>query len=131
MKNFFVKITELFTTVSLAGILIYFLFKLIIGSPEDLKEVSVGLKGVNKSIDTLVGSLDTIKSRNSFIMERMLVIEERQVEQSYKLNETEKLIKKSNFELTKLRKLYGKITEPVYYKEMSVESDSLLIKRYN
>jgi hypothetical protein len=131
MKNFFVRITELFTTVSLAGILIYFLFKFIIGSPEDLKEVSVGLKGVNKSIDTLIGSLDTINSRNSFIMERMLVIEERQVDHSYKLNETEKLVKKNNFELIKLRQLYGKITKPVYYKEMSVESDSLLIKRYN
>ena len=130
MKNFFIRITELFTTVSLAGVLIYFLFKFIIGSPEDLKRAHTQLNNLNTSIDTIKSSFDTLKMTNTFMLERMMVIEERQVDHTQKLDETEKEVKKSNSELVKLRKLYGKLIQPIKYVEPQIESDSLIMERY-
>lgn len=130
MKNFFVRITELFTTVSLAGVLIYFLFKLIIGSPEDFKKVQKDLKQVYISIDTVKSSLDTLKMTNVFMLERMMAIEERQVDHGQKLDETDNLLKKNNSELFKLRKLYSKLILPEKYNESRTETDSLIIERY-
>lgn len=130
MKNFFIRITELFTTVSLAGVLIYFLFKFVIGSPEDLKQVHTDLRTTIYSIDTVKSSLDTLKTTNAFVLQRMMAIEERQVDHTLKLDETENVVKKNNSELIKLRELYGKLIIPVYYKEHVIESDSLIIERY-
>ena len=130
MKNFFIRITELFTTVSLAGVLIYFLFKFVIGSPEDLKQVHTDLRTTIYSIDTVKSSLDTLKTTNAFVLQRMMVIEERQVDHTLKLDETENVVKKNNYELVKLRELYGKLIIPVYYKEPVIESDSLIVERY-
>ena len=130
MKNFFIRITELFTTVSLAGVLIYFLFKFVIGSPEDLKQVHTDLRTTIYSIDTVKSSLDTLKTTNAFVLQRMMVIEERQVDHTLKLDETENVVKKNNSELVKLRELYGKLIIPVYYKEPVIESDSLIVERY-
>ena len=130
MKNFFIRITELFTTVSLAGVLIYFLFKFVIGSPEDLKQVHTDLRTTIYSIDTVKSSLDTLKTTNAFVLQRMMVIEERQVDHTLKLDETENVLKKNNSELVKLRELYGKLIIPVYYKEPVVDSDSLIVERY-
>ena len=130
MKNFFIRITELFTTVSLAGVLIYFLFKFVIGSPEDLKQVHTDLRTTIYSIDTVKSSLDTLKTTNAFVLQRMMAIEERQVDHTLKLDETENVVKKNNSELVKLRELYGKLIIPVYYKEPVIESDSLIIERY-
>ena len=130
MKNFFIRITELFTTVSLAGVLIYFLFKFVIGSPEDLKQVHTDLRTTISSIDTVKSSLDTLKTTNAFMLQRMMVIEERQVDNILKLDETEKIVKESNFELVKLRQLYSKLILPVYYNGPIIESDSLILERY-
>jgi hypothetical protein len=130
MKNFFIRITEIFTTVSLASILIYFLFKFVIGSPEDLKQVHTDLRETIVSIDTVKSSLDTLKMTNSFMLERMMVIEERQVDNTLKLDETEKIVKKSNSELIKLRELYGKLIQPVYYNKPIIESDSTIVEIY-
>ena len=130
MKNFFVRITELFTTVSLAGVLIYFLFKFIIGSPEDFKQVHTDLKKVNGSMDTLKTSFDTMKMTNTFMLERMMLIEERQVNHTEKLYEAEEIVKKNNTELVKLRQLYGKLIQPIYYNITPIESDSMIMERY-
>ena len=59
-----------------------------------------------------------------------MVIEERQVDNTLKLDETEKIVKNSNSELVKLRELYGKLIMPVYYNYPIIESDSLIIERY-
>ena len=59
-----------------------------------------------------------------------MVIEERQVDHTLKLDETENVVKKNNSELVKLRELYGKLIIPVYYKEPVIESDSLIVERY-
>jgi hypothetical protein len=67
---------------------------------------------------------------NTFMLERMMVIEERQVDHTQKLDETEKEVKKSNSELVKLRKLYGKLIQPIKYVEPQIESDSLIMERY-
>lgn len=116
--------------VSLAGVLIYFLFKFIIGSPEDFKQAHNDLKKVNSSMDTLKSSLDTMKMTNTFMLERMMVIEERQVDHTQKLDETEKIVKKNNTELVKLRQLYGKLIQPIYYNVNPIESDSMIMERY-
>jgi len=130
MKNFFIRITELFTTVSLAGVLIYFLFKFIIGSPEDLKNAHTQLNNLNTSIDTIKSSFDTLKTTNTFMLERMMAIEERQVDHTQKLDETEKITKKNNSELVQLRELYGKLIIPIRYNEVQIESDSSIMERY-
>jgi hypothetical protein len=130
MKNFFIRITELFTTVSLAGVLIYFLFKFIIGSPEDLKKAHTQLNNLNTSIDTIKSSFDTLKIANTFMLERMMAIEERQVDHTQKLDETEKITKKNNSELVQLRELYGKLIIPIRYNEVQIESDTLIMERY-
>lgn len=130
MKNFFIRITELFTTVSLSSFLIYFLFKFIIGSPEDLKQVHTDLKSVTKSMDTIKTSVDSLNQTNQFMLERMMVIEERQVTHNQKLDETDELIKKSQYELVELRKLYGKLIQPVYYQKIPLETDSIILERY-
>lgn len=130
MKNFFIRVTELFTTVSLAGVLIFFLFKFIIGSPEDLQQVHKDLRNVSTSIDTIKSSFDTLKMTNTFMLERMMVIEQRQVDHSVKLDETEKLMKKSNSELVKLRQIYSKLLIPIKYQEPILETDSMIRERY-
>ena len=130
MKNFFIRITELFTTVSLAGVLIYFLFKFIIGSPEDLKKAHTQLNNLNTSIDTIKSSFDTLKIANTFMLERMMAIEERQVDHTQKLDETEKITKKNNSELVQLRELYGKLIIPIRYNEVQIESDTSIMERY-
>jgi hypothetical protein len=130
MKNFFIRITELFTTVSLAGVLIYFLFKFIIGSPEDLKNAHTQLNNLNTSIDTIKSSFDTLKIANTFMLERMMAIEERQVDHTQKLDETEKITKKNNSELVQLRELYGKLIIPIRYNEVQIESDTSIMERY-
>jgi hypothetical protein len=130
MKNFFIRITELFTTVSLAGVLIYFLFKFIIGSPEDLKNAHTQLNNLNTSIDTIKSSFDTLKTTNTFMLERMMAIEERQVDHTQKLDETEKITKKNNSELVQLRELYGKLIIPIRYNEVQIESDTSIMERY-
>lgn len=130
MKNFFIRITELFTTVSLAGVLIYFLFKFIIGSPEDLKKAHTQLNNINTSIDTIKSSFDTLKIANTFMLERMMAIEERQVDHTQKLDETEKITKKNNYELVQLRELYSKLIIPIRYNEVQIDSDTSIMERY-
>ena len=81
-------------------------------------------------MDTLKSSFDTIKLTNTFMLERMMVIEERQVNHTQKLDEAEKIVKKNNTELIKLRQLYGKLIQPIYYNVNPVEFDSVIMERY-
>jgi hypothetical protein len=64
------------------------------------------------------------------MLERMMAIEERQVDHTQKLDETEKITKKNNSELVQLRELYGKLIIPIRYNEVQIESDTSIMERY-
>ena len=97
LKDLQKKIIEVMTISTLSIVFIFFLFRITIGNPGNLKKIDSDLTSVSKSIDT-------VKTFQIYLISKTIGLTNQNNIMSDQIENMEKTVKNTNWELYKLKK---------------------------
>lgn len=107
MKKFVGQVAELFTVLILAGALMYYIFRVVIGTPDQIKSI-------DKNVKQIAHSVDTVKTEQLFIIQRLQSLEERQLTHTQALTTISTSTEETNVQLLQLREAYNKMVRAIF-----------------
>lgn len=99
-----IRLIEYVLTLSLASLIMYFVFNKIIGDPKDIKSSSIKITTIENQVDTVLAKLDTTMAIQGYVTDRISILEENQAELHQTIDETNKLIKQTNREINTIKR---------------------------